>query len=549
MAAANEMPKANYNTVCPSCKGLIVNAQPDANNLIRCNTCQRAFVVRSRQSASGRMLPEAAAILSPVESLTEDCAVTRSYSPAEVIAVAYDRPDRVPLGRAPSKPGCRLFKATAWAVLGLAVSAAVGWLAVLWYRGVPGPAACAACQLMANILACLSAILAALLLILASDYAVRFEARAAWLAWRTASATDVPDGPPGGGIAYVLPALVSGLLLIFSGVLLLALHIADPALAAVGAWLIAGGLGMALLGAGAGQLRRLLWRIGHCGKLLPMRKRGDEVGLPPPLRVQPLERRSSGGLLLLALFFLMAGFGIFVWHIHVPAQGALEIALAAGGLLGLLCGAYALYRLAALWSELVQGWETAARTAGKPRLPCAGEGSARAFLAAAWTWSACVLALVLPMVRLVGNTAWPINLLSVFLPVASSLFFLWLGAMKLESYRLALAATVLSWPRILEARRRVMTRVAALALLLAATAAGLLVLGALFLKLAQLWETSSAAVASTAAPRLMLTGAVEAGLLVLPAVWLALTLLDLDRATGCLEACVEIYEPQLISKK
>jgi hypothetical protein len=309
-----------------------------------------------------------------------------------------------------------------------------------------------------------------------------------------------------------------------------------------GAVVAATGLLLALLGAGCGEMSRFLWRMGQFGRALAARKRGDEIGLAPPVRVQAFDKTSSAGLMLLALAFLAAGFAVFIWLMYERLKMASEVALAAGGFLGIVGGAYTLYRLATLWREMLHGWEYGARSIGKPRSRHPGELATGAFRAAGWTVSFCILVLVVPVVKTVGNTSVPVILLSIFLPASSILFFLWLVALKCDSFKMVLATSVVAGPRAWEVRVVWWPRLLAGALMLLAAAEGLWIFYGTFLSLNQSWRYSIAAPggADKEAARQLLMATVFFGLAVLPAFWAALTLLDMDRANANLEVCNEV---------
>ncbi|MFH0937714.1 MAG: hypothetical protein V1899_00280 [Planctomycetota bacterium] len=481
------------------------------------------------------------------EEVYPELTETGSYSVAQVAAIAYDRPERVPLGSAPEVARYRLLCVVAWILLGFAIMIGVWRLYASAHTEVPSITT----QVVGSITPILSALLnflglalLGILVTMAAHYIARLDAQASWITWRSAALTE-PLRESDVNLPFILPWSVSGGLLIGLGLVVAtgAAPFGDTILQAFGGGvaITAAGLLLALLGAGSGEASRFLWRMSQFGKALAARKRGDEIGLLPPSRVQAFTKTSSTGLMLLTLAFLTASFATFIWLMCERLKMAADIALLIGGFLGIVGGAYTLYRLTTLWSDMLYGWEYGARSIGKSHSRYPGELATNAFRAAGWTVSFCIVVLIVPVVKTIGNTNVPMLLMSIFLPVSSILFILWLVALKRDSFKLALATSVVAGSRSWTVRSNLWPRLLAGALMLVVVLEGLWIFYDVFMSLNQSWRGSIATRggADKEAAKQLLLATVFFGLIVLSGFWAALTLLDMDRANANLEVCNE----------
>jgi len=495
-------------------------------------------------------LPETAEVPAASDGPDEELGrETRSYSKQQIIAVAYDRPERVPLGPAPEAVPYKLLQASAWGFLGVAVLLAI-WrfrvaepVMLLWPHVGKSPADLALTSgiyFTGALLESLQQVLLAVMAILAVNSMARYEFKARWIAWRGAATEHSLDYPPGSSLPLMIPAIAGGVLLTIGGLVsqLSSGGTAVVSLVGGGGLVTFAGLALVLAGLASGELRGFLWRTGQSGRSLPMRKRGDEIGLVSPVRVQAFETSNSAILILLSLAFVGAACTTMLAagrsNVQLSEGGLTLWLLVAGAVLGIFGGAYALHRAAVLWNELAHGWESGARSIGKPRV-LFGERSARAFRMAAFALSAAIVAAVVPVVKTVGASSLPTMILAICCPAAVVLFFIWMAAVKMDSFRVVAATAAVAGSRAHEVGSKRATGVLAAVLCGIAVAEFLWEMYAVYLQQQMI---------STSAPGQMAVHMLESmlwsGMSLLPVCWGALMTLDMERAAANLETCREM---------
>jgi len=550
---------AAINAACPNCGLVISNAVISASNTVQCQACKGIFFVRIRQRVSQvKMHPARPASAAsprpsgessrakletagaPPSAFTAELdpadVPTGDYSAAQIEAIAYDRPERVPLGPRPAEREYQPLRWTGWAII--AATALAMTTRMVW--GFTPPAAVpAALAWTAAGLDTAAAVLVAAALSFFFAQLPRLDGRANWIAWRSASITEPLYEPLGSSIHLLAPWTATGVLLLASGVLLAIRTFGTGLDQSNTCGIITMGALVLLLVPACSELRHFFSRMAQLGKALSQRKRGDEVGLPPPARVQGFEQTSSALLALMAAAFLAAGFAVYVWHCFQPVQTLLGTVLIVLGFAGILGGGYTLHRLASFWSEALYGWEYGARSIGRTHPPYNGRTATRAFNAAAVTLSIAIVALVIPVMKTVGNSSVSGMLLSIFVPTAIILFVLWLAALKKDSFRFVMATTVVAGARAFEVipNRRTAWLVRILVGVAVLQTCAWFMCAAFVLN--QLWQGPLHAGASGAAITIMST-VTRQSLFAMAATWAGLTLLDIDRAAGNLDVCREV---------
>jgi hypothetical protein len=573
---------AALNTICPNCGLVIANAVITAQNTIQCRACRGTFVVKVRPSS--RMSAVADAPVEPAappaevdDEPVEDASQheTKSYSSAQLAALVYDRPERVPLGPLPEVLPYRMLAVVGWAALVLAIiySAATFYSAVQVWQAAPDSAEW---PILSALLNAATIVLAGVVTLHAAERVRRVDFKANWIAWRSA-ALEEPLGVPADSVLPMsIPFFIAGLSLIIFGIRIAGQQDESGSVAFLGGAMLISAVGVLLLltGLAAKEVNVFLWRMAQIGRFLPFRKRGDEIALGYPMRVHGApEPTSSPFLIVLAFAFLAATYATVIWfmfhqlaetrtqrfHLGMPiAESGLTtrnvLGLALGGFIGIAGGAYTVYRLATLWGEMSQTWETAGRSIRKPRGPFFGEKLTRALRLACWIMTGAIVCAIVPVVRNVGHTSIHVLLFSILIPSFTILFILWLGALKNDSFNFIKATSVVSSSPFTVAGDGRRLKFIAVSLAALAAAKGTWLLCKSFMYMYALWSASGSLREPNTAKAVsveLLSGVVLFSLHVLPACWAALMLLDLDRAAANLEACEEVPDarPQASSSR
>jgi hypothetical protein len=567
---------AALNVNCPNCGLVIANAVITEQNTIQCRACKGTFNVKIR--ASTRMNvpppPEAAArddqdreetapgAEAPETDVSND--ETKSYSKAQMAALVYDRPARVPLGPQPEAPSYKWLTHAGRAALALAALCAIGSLGSAMQVSKAAPPDSAEWPLLSALLSSAALLCAAVLPLLAVSRVRRIDDQAGWIAWRGAALETPPGSAPGSALPQMILFGAAGLTLLVFGLRMGAVRDENgveifsggaPRVLAFSGWVM-------LMGLASREMASFLWRMSQFGRSLPHRKRGDELSLGYPIRGHGApEQARSLFLIVVALAFLLAIYATVAcllfsqlnevrrlrFGMGPPVEAgftALNLAgLALGGLLALAAGAWAVLRLAGLSGEVFQHWQIASRSIRKTRPPFFGARFSKAFKALCWALSACNVMAMIPVIKNVASTSVYVMLLSICIPVFTMLFVSWLGALKNDSFHFVTATSVFSPSKAPHKAMRLIIFAAVFVLL--ATLNGGWMLGQSIQFVCKLWAATGNLTDPATAKEIsvrLLTGVVLFSLHVIPACWAALMLLDLDRAAANLEACEETRE-------
>jgi uncharacterized membrane protein YuzA (DUF378 family) len=374
---------------CPSCGQLIRNATVNAAGRLRCGACEHLFVV---QNVPG--IPEVSAIPAPAAVAS---------APA-VETVAYREPPPAHYG---------LLTAAAWFAGGAAVLLAA--LHFMNLKGAPlvtdpltalrstrfGPPSTAVkatdvLPYLARMLEIGLLALAAFGLMSAVEHITRIDRLSAALAWKWKALRKPLGNPPGRSLSVLLPfAVLGGLVLIAGLQLVVANHevslssgdrsgswqsdftfagpLAGLVIAVVGAALM-------LLGLGAGELRRFLWRMHQFGAAIAHRRGKPDAALAAEGRAPAGASIASASLLVAGLLLCAAGL-VQTFQLDLLTAytgGSYDLGPARAAYIVGIAALFTLSRLAALYASAVNSWAPDARN-----LPA--QPMARVFRFLMWT--------------------------------------------------------------------------------------------------------------------------------------------------------------------
>ena len=278
-----------------------------------------------------------------------------------------------------------------------------------------------------------------------------------WLAWRSGARTEAVSEPPGSSLPYILPWTVCGGLLVVGGIVALT---AGPGGAAAGMptvslasrygsmALLGSGVMLFLMGLTCGELRRFFWRMQQLARSLPRRTRGEELGIEAALA--PKVKRavtSSPVFVLIALPVLLLLYGLFI--ATMTSTGATFSALieknwaiALAVLIGIVGGAFSIFRLTSLFSETLSAWEAAAETVKTTKRKSFGASSTRVLTIVNWVVGALFTAAQVTMF-LTMRLGFPgeAKVMVFCSGVVISLFLGWLASLKIDCMRLVKATS------------------------------------------------------------------------------------------------------------
>jgi hypothetical protein len=569
--------------LCPECNQTIRNAVP-VGGKYRCGACKAIF---------------AAAM--PIDSLSLQSNFTdrtAQTAPHEAVVAAPEAP-RPPLGRMPSPASYGLAQAVGWVMVVFAV-VSLGWSMNILLNPPkidpnapinmfsPRPKVIPAAttwDLVVTGLAGTRDILLALLVVCAATLMTRLDKKASWLAWRSESLKDPIGEPPGSSLPFILPLCVSGGVWVYmslssgtaiSGMLsfLAAFGIKDTGLNII---FVAIGMMVFLMGLGCGEVRRFFWRMQLFGKSLTKRKRGDELSIKVPSKyyARP-DPTGSDRYMLGMLVLLLISYSVIAWQIY-DAQKQMGYAMSGmrrmpgmsgdpatdsmrqiwvmmlTGFIGIVGGAYTLYRLSLLWSEMLYNWRWASNSVGLVRGSQFGEISTSRFSIVGRLAGFGVTALAAYFVcRTIGlkavfSSPTIVSILIITIPLLLTCFIWWIAGLKRDTFAWVSATSIFSRgePEASPLREHIRLLVTGVLLILAIQVG--MIVYAVYEMVAPLGGMGGrGGMGSGVGLEALVVGIIALlvviAFVVLPSAWIALSVRDFNRASENLDACVETQD-------
>ncbi len=278
-----------------------------------------------------------------------------------------------------------------------------------------------------------------------------------WLAWRSGARTEAVSEPPGSSLPFILPWTVCGGLLVVSGIVVFAnYHSVEPGtvppLSLTSRYgslaLLGSGVMLFLMGLACGELRRFFWRMQQVARSLPRRTRGEELGIEPALA--PKVKRAATGspayvLLMLPVLLLLYALTIATMTATGATFSALiqdNWAIALAALIGIVGGAFSIFKLTGHFSETLSAWEAAAETVKTIKRKSYGASSTRVLTIVNWTvgalFTAAQVTMFLTMPLSVPGEA---KVLLFCSGIMIMLFLGWLASLKIDCTRIVKATS------------------------------------------------------------------------------------------------------------